>query len=60
MNLLKKGDKRGHIIISESGISKAEEIQQLKKAGADAFLIGTSIMESSDIASKVAELYLSV
>ena len=60
MNLLKKVDKRGHIIISESGISKAEEIQQLKRAGADAFLIGTSIMESSDLASKVAELYLSV
>ncbi|MDQ6668212.1 MAG: indole-3-glycerol-phosphate synthase [Thermoproteota archaeon] len=59
-NLLKKVDKRGHIIISESGISKAEEIQQLKKAGADAFLIGASIMESSDLASKVAELYLSV
>jgi indole-3-glycerol phosphate synthase len=59
-NLLKKVDKRGHIIVSESGISKAEEIQQLKKAGADAFLIGTSIMESSDIASKVAELFLSV
>ena len=60
MNLLKKGDKQGRIIISESGISKAGEIQQLKKAGADAFLIGTSIMESSDIASKVAELFLSV
>ncbi|HET7148219.1 MAG TPA: indole-3-glycerol-phosphate synthase [Candidatus Nitrosopolaris sp.] len=59
-NLLNKIDKRGHIIISESGISKAEEIQQLKKAGADAFLIGTSIMESRDRASKVAELYLSV
>jgi indole-3-glycerol phosphate synthase len=59
-NLLKKVDKRGHIIVSESGISNAEEIQQLKKAGADAFLIGTSIMESSDIASKVAELFLSV
>ncbi|MGC1931347.1 MAG: indole-3-glycerol-phosphate synthase [Candidatus Nitrosopolaris sp.] len=60
INLLKKFDKRGHVIISESGISKAEEIQQLKKAGADAFLIGTSIMESSDITTKVAELYLSV
>lgn len=59
-NLLKKVDKRGRIIVSESGISNAEEIQQLKKAGADAFLIGTSIMESSDIASKVAELFLSV
>jgi indole-3-glycerol phosphate synthase len=59
-NLLKKVDKRGRIIVSESGISSTEEIQQLKKAGADAFLIGTSIMESSDIASKVAELFLSV
>src|SRR6266487_1364339 len=59
MNLLKKFDKQKHIIISESGISKANEIQQLKKAGADAFLIGTSIMESSDMASKLSELYLS-
>ena len=60
MNLLKKFDKQKHIIISESGISKANEIQQLKKAGADAFLIGTSIMESSDMASKLSELFLSL
>ena len=59
MNLLKKFDKQKHIIITESGISSANEIQQLKKAGADAFLIGTSIMESSDMASKLSELYLS-
>jgi len=58
--LLQKIDKKRHIIISESGISKAEEIQELKKAGADAFLIGTSIMGSSDIATKVSELYLSL
>jgi indole-3-glycerol phosphate synthase len=32
----------------------------LKKAGADAFLVGTSIMESGDIAGKVAELYNSL
>jgi indole-3-glycerol phosphate synthase len=60
MNLLMKFDKQKHIIISESGISRAREIQQLKKAGADAFLIGTSIMESSDMTSKLSELYLSV
>jgi indole-3-glycerol phosphate synthase len=59
-NLLQKFDKKRNVIISESGISKAEEIQQLKEAGVDAFLIGTSIMESSDIASKVEELYLSI
>lgn len=58
--LLQKIDKKRRTIISESGISKAEEIQQLKKAGVDAFLIGTSIMESSDIATKVSELYLSL
>jgi indole-3-glycerol phosphate synthase len=60
MNLLKKFDKQKHIIISESGIGSAKEIQQLKKAGADAFLIGTSIMESNDMTSKLSELYLSV
>jgi indole-3-glycerol phosphate synthase len=60
MNLLKKFDKQKHIIISESGISSAKEIQQLKEAGADAFLIGTSIMESSDMVSKISELYLSI
>ena len=39
--LLKKHDKGKNIIISESGISQPEEIQSLKNAGADAFLIGT-------------------
>src|SRR5215469_1676425 len=58
--LLQKIDKKRHIVISESGISKSEEIKELKKAGADAFLIGTSIMGSSDIATKVSELYLSL
>jgi indole-3-glycerol phosphate synthase len=58
--LLKKYDKGKNIIVSESGIRNADEIRYLKKAGADAFLIGTSIMQSKDIASKVKELYLSI
>jgi indole-3-glycerol phosphate synthase len=33
-NLLKKYDKGKNMVISESGISKPEEIQLLKKAGA--------------------------
>src|SRR5919109_1027244 len=57
---LAKYDKGKNIIISESGITNADEIRYLKKVGADAFLIGTSIMESNDIASKVKQLYLSV
>ena len=59
-NLLKKYDKGKNIVISESGISKPEEIQSLKKAGADAFLIGTSIMESDNISSKISELYFAL
>jgi len=54
--LLTKHGKGKSLIISESGIAKPEDIHYLKKAGADAFLIGTSIMETVDIAGKVAEL----
>ena len=57
--LLKKFDKGKNIIISESGIQNTDDIRYLKNAGADAFLIGTSIMESNNIASKVREFYLS-
>lgn len=55
--LIKEHGKGSSIIISESGISNPPGIQYLKKAGADAFLIGTSIMETDDIGAKVAELY---
>lgn len=55
--LLSKYDKGKHIVVSESGISSPEEIQLLKRAGADAFLVGTSIIESPNIDSKIRELY---
>jgi indole-3-glycerol phosphate synthase len=58
--LLKKYAKGKSLIVSESGISKPADIQYLKKAGADAFLVGTSIMETGDIGTKVAELYNSL
>jgi indole-3-glycerol phosphate synthase len=43
-------------VVSESGIESAGDIVRLKKAGAEAFLVGTSIMKSSDVESKVREL----
>jgi len=55
--LLEKHGKGKSLIISESGISKPTDIQYLRKAGADAFLVGTSIMETGNVAAKVAELY---
>ena len=58
--LLNECSKGKNIVISESGIKNAKEIQFLKNAGADAFLVGTSIMESNDIAAKIEELYLSL
>src|SRR5207245_3190807 len=43
-------------VVSESGIESAHHIRRLKAAGAEAFLIGTSIMKSLDIEAKVREL----
>ena len=57
--LLSEYPKGKNIVISESGINNVKDIQFLKKAGADAFLVGTSIMESNDVACKVKELYFS-
>jgi indole-3-glycerol phosphate synthase len=55
--LLKRYYKGTSLIISESGIMSPEDIQYLKSAGADAFLVGTSIMQTPDIGSKISELY---
>lgn len=56
-NLLKKFNKGNNVIVSESGIDNSNQIMQLKKAGADAFLIGTSIMEKREqITRKIKEL----
>lgn len=58
--LLSKHGKGKSLIISESGIAKPADIQYLRKAGADAFLVGTSIMETVNVGAKVAELYNSL
>ena len=54
--ILESKDKGNKIIVSESGINTAKDVCILKKSGADAFLVGTSVMKSKDIASKVKEL----
>ncbi len=55
--LLSKCDKRKPVV-SESGISGAEQVRYLKNAGADAFLVGTEIMKSDNIKAKVRELVM--
>lgn len=51
-----QGEKRSRPILSESGIETPEDIQYLKKCGADAFLIGSSIMKSENITEQVKKL----
>ena len=43
-------------VMSESGIEHPRDVVRLRNAGANAFLVGTSIMSASDIQSKVREL----
>jgi len=43
-------------IISESGIESPEDIQFLKKSGADVFLVGSSLMKSDNIEENVKKL----
>ena len=51
-----ENSQKSKIILSESGIKSADDVKFLHDSGADAFLIGTSIMKSSDIENSVSEL----
>jgi len=48
------------IILSESGIESPNDIRFLHKCGADAFLVGSSIMKSKDIKGHVKKLVLAI
>ena len=50
------GYKKTRPILSESGIETPDDIQYLKKCGADAFLVGSSIMKSDNIEEHVRKL----
>ena len=51
-----ENSQKSKIILSESGIKSVNDVKFLRSCGADAFLIGTSIMKSSDIQNSVSEL----
>jgi indole-3-glycerol phosphate synthase len=54
--ILTNRNKGKNVVISESGISDSQTIRQLRKVGADGFLIGAGLIQSSDIGYKVQEL----
>ena len=45
-SILDRVPKSGNIVISESGINGPDDIRKLLEAGADCFLVGTSLMEN--------------
>ncbi len=51
-----EGYEKQRLILSESGIETDVDIQYLKRCGADAFLIGSSIMKSDNIEEQVRKL----
>jgi indole-3-glycerol phosphate synthase len=54
--ILSAQGKQGRTIVSESGIKTPGHLQFLRGCGADAFLVGSSIMLTDDIEQKVKEL----
>jgi len=53
-----EGCEKSRLILSESGIETPDDIKYLKKCGADAFLIGSSIMKSDNIEEQVRKLVM--
>ena len=48
----------GKVIVAESGIQTAEDVQRMKRLGVHALLIGEALMTAPDPAAKVRELFL--
>ncbi|HVM60066.1 MAG TPA: indole-3-glycerol phosphate synthase TrpC [Verrucomicrobiae bacterium] len=53
---LKRGMCGKYTVVAESGIHERADVERAAKAGADAILVGESLMRSGDVAAKVREL----
>ena len=58
-NILEKSN-HSKIVVSESGIESQDDIRFLHKCGADAYLVGSSIMKTDDIQQTVQNLVNSI
>lgn len=54
-NILANCQTKGKLVVSESGISSTDDVRFLRGCGAQAMLIGSSIMSTDDIELKVRE-----
>ncbi|MEM2878323.1 MAG: indole-3-glycerol phosphate synthase TrpC [Candidatus Hadarchaeales archaeon] len=48
------------VLVSESGINSPDDVRRVMEAGADAVLVGTSIMSSDDVEGKVRSLVMAM
>ena len=48
--------RRASLLVAESGIHTRADVERLKKCGADAILVGESLMRGGDIQAKVRDL----
>ena len=55
-NMLAKGLENNKYLISESGISTKDHLEELVNAGAQAFLIGEALIRSKDIKKEISQL----
>jgi indole-3-glycerol phosphate synthase len=53
--ILKRNEKKGKIVVSESGVKTPADIRFLRECGADAFLVGSALMLAGDVEAKVRE-----
>ncbi|MFA5363928.1 MAG: indole-3-glycerol-phosphate synthase [Candidatus Bathyarchaeia archaeon] len=54
--ILEKHDSNGKVVVSESGVMALADIVFLRNCGAQAFLVGSSVMMSTNIEKTVKEL----
>jgi indole-3-glycerol phosphate synthase len=58
--VLKGINKKGKLVVGESGINTSADLKFIHECGADAFLIGSAIMKSTNIEEKVKEFVLAI
>jgi indole-3-glycerol phosphate synthase len=49
-------DCQKHLLVAESGIHQAADVQRLSRCGARAILVGESLMREADIGAKISQL----
>ena len=58
--ILERNSAEGKIVVSESGVMKPADVRFLRKCGAQAFLIGSTVMSAENVEEKVREFVLAL